>query len=62
MPDMLTMPAPAIAPAPTASGKFDAPQFDARMMTAGGNTAEIMLDDNTYTLRITKSGRLILTK
>ncbi|MDR9393763.1 hemin uptake protein HemP [Roseovarius sp. SYSU LYC5161] len=35
---------------------------DARVLTAGGVTANIILDDQTYTLRITRAGKLILTK
>ena len=35
---------------------------DARMLTAGEATALITLDGQTYTLRITRSGKLILTK
>ena len=32
------------------------------MLTAGEATALITLDGQTYTLRITRSGKLILTK
>ena len=35
---------------------------DARDLTEGGNTAYIVLDGQTYTLRITRAGKLILTK
>ncbi|MEO0569574.1 MAG: hemin uptake protein HemP [Pseudomonadota bacterium] len=35
---------------------------DARELTAGGTTAQIILDGKVYTLRITRSGKLILTK
>ncbi len=35
---------------------------DARALTDGGNTAQITLDDKVYTLRITRAGKLILTK
>lgn len=38
------------------------PTYDARALTAGGQLAGIMLDDQLYTLRITKAGKLILTK
>ncbi|MDW4498442.1 hemin uptake protein HemP [Sulfitobacter sp. D35] len=38
------------------------PLFDARLMTSGGNLAQIVLDGQTYTLRITRAGKLILTK
>ncbi|MGI3210989.1 hemin uptake protein HemP [Roseovarius tibetensis] len=35
---------------------------DARVLTAGSTTALIVLDGQTYTLRITRAGKLILTK
>jgi len=35
---------------------------DARDLTAGSNTAMIVLDGQVYTLRITRAGKLILTK
>jgi hemin uptake protein HemP len=38
------------------------PVFDARDLTGTEGTAFIVLDDKTYTLRITKAGKLILTK
>lgn len=38
------------------------PRFDARRMTGRGSTAEIVLDGKVYTLRITRAGKLILTK
>ncbi|WP_241963484.1 hemin uptake protein HemP [Paracoccus suum] len=38
------------------------PRHDARGLTAGGNLAAICLDGQTYTLRITRQGKLILTK
>lgn len=39
-----------------------APRHDARSLTGGGREARIELDGQTYTLRITRQGRLILTK
>lgn len=36
--------------------------YDARILTAGQSMAHIKLDGQTYTLRITKAGKLILTK
>ena len=36
--------------------------YDARGMCGDGNCARLVLDDKIYTLRITKSGKLILTK
>lgn len=38
------------------------PRHVARGLTGGGNIAEIELDGQVYTLRITKAGKLILTK
>jgi hemin uptake protein HemP len=38
------------------------PSHDARALTDGGNVATILLDEQTYTLRITRAGKLILTK
>ncbi|MCX7645691.1 MAG: hemin uptake protein HemP [Rhodobacteraceae bacterium] len=35
---------------------------DARVLTGGGSTALIVLDGQIYTLRITRAGKLILTK
>lgn len=35
---------------------------DARELTKGSNTANIVLDGKVYTLRITRAGKLILTK
>ena len=38
------------------------PIYDAHRLVGGENTALIVLDDKTYTLRITRAGKLILTK
>jgi hemin uptake protein HemP len=38
------------------------PCHDARLLTDGGNEAEIRLDGVRYVLRITRQGKLILTK
>ena len=38
------------------------PEHDAEMLTAGGNQALIVLGDQVYNLRITRAGKLILTK
>ncbi|MAY33669.1 MAG: hypothetical protein CMM86_13800 [Rhodovulum sp.] len=38
------------------------PCVDARLLTQGGQTASIVLDGQVYTLRITRAGKLILTK
>jgi len=36
--------------------------YDARDLVRDGVSAQIVLDDKTYVLRITKAGKLILTK
>jgi len=38
------------------------PSHDARDLTEGGHSAEICLDGARYLLRITRQGKLILTK
>ncbi|WP_227754326.1 hemin uptake protein HemP [Stagnihabitans tardus] len=38
------------------------PRHLASALTAGGNLAEIDLEGQVYTLRITRMGKLILTK
>jgi len=38
------------------------PVYDARRLVSETGTAMIVLDDKTYTLRITRAGKLILTK
>lgn len=38
------------------------PVYDARDLTRTGDVAQIVLDDQTYVLRITRAGKLILTK
>ena len=40
----------------------DAPAYDALALTRGGKTAQIELHGQTYTLRVTANGKLILTK
>lgn len=40
----------------------DTPLHDARILTEGGVTARINLDGKLYILRITRAGKLILTK
>lgn len=47
-----------IGPAPTPA----LPAHDARRLTQGGPVAQICLDGQVYTLRITRQGKLILTK
>ncbi|WP_281968812.1 hemin uptake protein HemP [Roseovarius nanhaiticus] len=38
------------------------PTYDARQLVSGGDVARIALEDKLYTLRITRAGKLILTK
>ena len=38
------------------------PIYAARELTEGGDMAQIVLDCQIYTLRITRAGKLILTK
>lgn len=40
----------------------ETPLHNARLLTDGGSLARIVLDDQIYTLRITRQGKLILTK
>ncbi|MBB1499049.1 hemin uptake protein HemP [Paracoccus sp. MC1862] len=42
--------------------RLQAPLHDATALTAGGHLAQIALADQIYTLRITRAGKLILTK
>ena len=52
-------------PVPTAQAdaKSDGtPVYDARDLIQTGAKAELVLDGQTYTLRITRAGKLILTK
>lgn len=43
-------------------GAAETPVHDAQTLTAGGGLALIRLGDQIYTLRITRAGKLILTK
>ena len=38
------------------------PTYSAEDLTKGGDQAQIVLGNQTYTLRITRAGKLILTK
>ncbi len=38
------------------------PIYSAEDLTNGGTVAQIVLGDQTYTLRVTRAGKLILTK
>lgn len=48
--------------APQMIDRAPRPIHDARALTAGGVDAEIILDGQRYILRITRQGKLILTK
>lgn len=42
--------------------KQQLPAYDAQDLTKGGDQAQIVLNEQVYNLRITRSGKLILTK
>ena len=42
--------------------KDEAPTYNAVELTKNGSEARIVLENQIYTLRITRSGKLILTK
>ena len=48
--------------APFPQPRTDRPEHDARVLTCGGAEARIVLDGTPYVLRITRLGKLILTK
>ncbi len=57
------MNAPFLRPdGPGRSTERPRPEHDARLLTAGGSEARIVLDGTPYVLRITRLGKLILTK
>ena len=47
---------------PEVSGTEQTAVYDARDLVTNGVTAQIDLDGQMYTLRITRAGKLILTK
>ena len=54
-----------IAPDPAQNLVQDTPRLpvhDAELLTKGGTTAQIVLQGQVYLLRITRAGKLILTK
>lgn len=51
-----------VRPMTTRRQPEDRPCHDARLLTEGGHEAEILLDGMRYVLRITRQGKLILTK
>ena len=64
-PDLTRLQAPVAHPAATRSVialTESAPLHDARELTKGGVQARIALDGQVYALRITRAGKLILTK
>jgi hemin uptake protein HemP len=46
----------------TESSPRKLPQYDARDLIETGDQANIILDNQVYVLRITRAGKLILTK
>ena len=60
---MTFMPRPdLIAPPASPTRPNQPPMHAARDLTQGGTLAQIDLDGQIYTLRITRAGKLILTK
>ncbi|WP_208348255.1 hemin uptake protein HemP [Pseudaestuariivita rosea] len=49
-------------PQPTVDAPKQLPTYDARMLVQDGVQAQIVLDNQVYVLRITRAGKLILTK
>ena len=50
------------APTERVSTQQNLPTYDAQELTKDGIQANIMLGDQIYVLRITRAGKLILTK
>lgn len=50
------------SPAPQSFQAAPPPQYEASSLTRGGNLAHISLNGQLYSLRITRQGKLILTK
>ncbi|MEJ6403251.1 hemin uptake protein HemP [Yoonia sp. 2307UL14-13] len=51
-----------MAPPQNTQSHIDLPTYSATDLTKEGHLAQIILGDQTYTLRITRAGKLILTK
>lgn len=51
-----------LTPPKTRDNADETATYDARALIGNGVKAEIVLDGQTYTLRITRAGKLILTK
>ncbi len=49
-------------PPPKRAQPSTLPVYSAKELTEGGELAQILLDDQIYTLRITRANKLILTK
>ena len=49
-------------PQPKQATPMNGPVHDARALTGSDQTGYILLDGKLYTLRITRAGKLILTK
>lgn len=49
-------------PRPVRPARHEVPVHDARSLTGADGLAQIVLDEQVYSLRITRAGRLILTK
>lgn len=52
----------AAGPAPAPARPPQMPAHDVRALMTGGTQAQLLLDGVAYTLRITRAGKLILTK
>lgn len=58
----MNMSVPHLTPAASVTERDTIPVHDAQALTAGCGQAHIVLNDKLYQLRITRAGRLILTK
>lgn len=58
----MTATQPATGPGRAGRCDTDGPVHDARDLVGEDGTAEILLDNQRYRLRITRAGKLILTK
>lgn len=61
-PDPIRLQSPMAPTNPPIAPAERAPLHDARALTQGGVQARIALDGQVYALRITRAGKLILTK
>lgn len=51
-----------VAPDAVASIQYSLPAYDAKVLTKNGDHARIEIEGQVYTLRVTRAGKLILTK